>query len=274
MCRKAEMGWAHFAASLGVAVLATLGTTMAAAHKPGGTLRLYHWDSPPSLSIHEEVTVSTLVPMMGVFNNLVTYDPHIAKSGIDTVRPDLAASWEWRDGGRTLVFNLQHGVKWHDREPFTAADVKCTGDLLRGRGAAKLRLNPRKTWYENVDDVTADAGDVASFHLKRPQLALLALLASGYSPVYPCHVSPQQMRQHPIGTGPFKFVEFKPNESIRVVRNPDYWKPARPYLNGIDFTIITNRSTAMLTFESGRVDMTFPFNVTVPLIGEVKGAAA
>jgi peptide/nickel transport system substrate-binding protein len=267
------MGLARCAASLGVAVLAALGTTEAAAQKPGGTLRLYHWDSPPSLSIHEEVTVSTLVPMMGVFNNLVTYDPQIATSRIDTVRPDLATSWEWRDGGRTLVLKLRHGVKWHDGEPFTAADVKCTWDLLTGRGAAKLRLNPRKAWYENVDDVTADADDVASFHLKRPQPALLALLASGYSPVYPCHVSPQQMRQHPIGTGPFKFLEFKPNESVKVVRNPDYWKPGRPYLDGIDFTIITNRSTAMLAFESSRVDMTFPFNVTVPLMGEVKGAA-
>jgi peptide/nickel transport system substrate-binding protein len=247
---------------------------MAAAQKPGGTLRVYHWDNPPSLSIHEEVTVSTLMPMMGVFNNLVTYDPHIAKSGIDTVRPDLAVNWEWRDGGRTLVFKLRLGVKWHDGEPFTAADVKCTWDLLMGRGSAKLRLNPRKTWYGNVDDVTADADDVASFHLKRPQPALLALLASGYSPVYPCHVSPQQMRQHPIGTGPFKFVEFKPNEYIRVARNPDYWKPGRPYLDGIEWTIIPNRSTAMLAFESGRVDMTFPFNVTVPLISEVKDAAA
>jgi peptide/nickel transport system substrate-binding protein len=54
------------------------------------------------------------------------------------------------------------------------------------------------------------------------------LLASGGSPVYPCHVPAAQMRQHPIGTGPFKFVEFKPNELIRVLRNPDYWKAALP----------------------------------------------
>ena len=70
--------------------------------------------------------------------------------------------------------------------------------------------------------------------LKRPQPAILALIASGYTPVYPCHVPPRDMRQHPIGTGPFKFVEFKPNESIRLVRNPDYWKPGQPYLDGID----------------------------------------
>jgi peptide/nickel transport system substrate-binding protein len=59
--------------------------------------------------------------------------------------------------------------------------------------------------------------------LKRPQPAILALIASGYTPIYPCHVSPRDMRQHPIGTGPFKFVEFRPNEGIKLARNADYW---------------------------------------------------
>ena len=66
------------------------------------------------------------------------------------------------------------------------------------------------------------------------------------------------MRRNPIGTGPFKFVEYKPNESIRLTRNPDYWKPGRPYLDGIEWTIIPNRSTALLAFDAGKIDMTFP----------------
>jgi peptide/nickel transport system substrate-binding protein len=110
---------------------------------------------------------------------------------------------------------------------------------------------PRKSWYQNVESASADGDYVASFHLKRPQPALLALLASGLSPVYPCHVPPREMRSHPIGTGPFKFVAFKPNESITVARNPDYWKPGRPYLDGIEYTIIPNRSTAQLAFIGG-----------------------
>ena len=57
--------------------------------------------------------------------------------------------------------------------------------------------------------------------------------------------------QHPIGTGPFKFVEFKPNERIKLVRHPDYWKPRQPYLDGIEYTIIPNRSTAILAFVAG-----------------------
>jgi len=98
----------------------------------------------------------------------------------------------------------------------------------------------------------------------------VALLASGFSPVYPCHVSPRDMRTHPIGTGPFKFVEFKPNELIRVTRNPDYWKEGRPYLDGIEYTIIRNLSTAILAFTAGKFDLTFPYSVTMPLLKDVK----
>jgi peptide/nickel transport system substrate-binding protein len=108
---------------------------------------------------------------------------------------------------------LREGVKWQDGKPFTAKDVVCTWDLLLGKAQEKLRTNPRKIWYRNVDSVTAKGDGEAVFHLKRPQPALLA---SGYSPVYPCHVSPRDMRTHPIRTGPFKFAEFKPNERITV----------------------------------------------------------
>ena len=83
-----------------------------------------------------------------------------------------------------------------------------------------------------------------------------------------------EMRTHPIGTGPFKFVEFKPNESIKLTRNPDYWKPGRPYLDGIECTIIPNRSTAILAFVAGKFDMTFPSEVTIPLLKDVKTPGA
>jgi len=81
------------------------------------------------------------------------------------------------------------------------------------------------------------------------------------------------MRQHPIGTGPFKFAEFKPNERITVTRNPDYWKKGRPYLDGIEYTVIPNRSTALLAFEAGKFDLTFPDEVTIPLVKEIKSQA-
>src|SRR5262249_14463599 len=115
--------------------------------------------------------------------------------------------------------------------------------------------------------------DEVAFHLRRPQPALLALLASGYSPIYPCHVSARDMRIKPIGTGPFKFVEFKQNESIKIARNPDYWKKDRPYLDGIEFTIIPHPSTAILAFIAGKLDMAYPTEVIIPLLNDVKSQA-
>jgi peptide/nickel transport system substrate-binding protein len=240
------------------------------AQKPGGVLRVHHQDSPASISIHEEATYSTVVPMMGVFNNLVMYDQHVPQNSMQSIVPDLAASWSWSEDGTELSFKLRQGVKWHDGEPFTAADVKCTFDLLLGKAKDKLRLNPRKAWYHNVKEITANGDSEAVFHLARPQPALVTLLASGYSPIYPCHVSARDMRSHPIGTGPFKFVEFRPNERIKVARNPDYWKKDRPYLDGIEYTIVPNRSTAILAFAAGKFDTTWPFILTVPLLKDVK----
>src|SRR5580704_5370679 len=137
----------------------------------------------------------------------------------------------------------------------------------------RAATNPRKTWYQNIADVTTNGDYEVVFHLKRPQPSLLVLLSSGYSPIYPCHVPPAQMRTHPIGTGPFKFAEFKPNELIRVVKNPDYWKPGRPYLDAIEYTINSNRSTAILAFIAGQFDLTFPFEVSIPMLKDVKQQA-
>jgi peptide/nickel transport system substrate-binding protein len=257
--------------ALAAMVLSVLAVSSpAVAQKQGGILRMYHRDSPASASIHEEATYSTNVPFMPVFNNLVIYKQDVAQNSMNSIVPDLAESWAWSADRKTLTFKLRQGVNWHDGKPFTSADVKCTFDMLMGKSPQKFRKNPRKSWYDQVVDVTTNGDFEASFSLKRPQPALLALLASGYTPIYPCHVSPAEMRIHPIGTGPFKFVEFKANESIKLTRNPDYWKKGLPHLDGIEFTIIPNRSTAILAFVAGKFDMTFPTEVSIPLLKDVQ----
>jgi len=249
---------------------ASLATTPVVAQKAGGILKMFSPDSPASMSILEEATAFSQRPMMAVFNNLVIYDQGVKQNSLASIVPDLATGWSWSEEGTELTLPLRQGVKWHDGKPFTARDVKCTWDLLLGKSSEKLRLNPRKSLYGNVEGVTANGDFEVTFHLRRPQPAFLALLASGYSPIYPCHVAPRDMRQHPIGTGPFKFVGFKPNESIKVTRNQDYWKADRPYLDGIEYTIIKNLSTAVLAFVAGKFDMTFPYSVTAPLLKDVK----
>jgi peptide/nickel transport system substrate-binding protein len=261
--------WAYVAG--GGLIIAALTGDPALAQKPGGVLRMSHFDSPASMSLHEEATAAANRPMMGVFNNLVMYDQHVAQNSLQSIVPDLATGWSWNEEGTELTFPLRQGVKWHDGKPFTARDVKCTWDLLTGKSGEKLRLNPRKSWYRNLEAVTANGDYEVTFHLQRPQPSFIALLASGWSPVYPCHVAARDMRTHPIGTGPFKFVEFKPNERITVTRNRDYWKAGRPYLDGIEYTIIPNVSTRMLGFIAAKFDTIY--GVTVPLLKDVKSQA-
>src|SRR5215210_8125850 len=241
--------------------------------KQGGILRVYHRDSPGSASIHEGATYSINVPFMPVFNNLVMFKQDVPQNSVESIVPDLAESWAWRDDGKALTFKLRDGVKWHDGKPFTSADVKCTFDMLMGKSQNRFRKNPRKDWYFNVEDVTADNPLQATIHLKRPQPAILAMVASGYTPIYPCHVSAAQQRTNPIGTGPFKFVELKQNESLKLTKNPDYWNKGKPYLDGIEYTIIPNRSTAILGFVAGKFDITFPTEVSIPLLKDVKAQA-
>lgn len=258
--------------ALAAAIVATLSISAAPAAEPkhGGILRFYHRETPPSLSILEEATFSVNAPAMGVFNNLVIYDQHKPQNSADTIVPELATSWAWSKDSKELTFKIRQGVKWHDGKPFTAADVKCTMDLLQDKSKDKFRKNPRKDWYANVTDVTVKGDDEVTFHLARPQPSILAMLASGYSPIYSCHVPAAQMRTHPIGTGPYKFVEMKQNESIKFVRNPDYWKKGLPYLDGIEYTIIKNRATAVLAFIAGKIDVTFPTELNSAIIKDIK----
>src|SRR5713226_7426856 len=251
---------------------ALLGAAMgggAWAQKPGGILKMYGIDNPPSMSILDGPNPTGQRVMAAVFNNLVMFDQHVPQNSLNSIVPDLATGWTWNEDGTAITFPLRQGVRWHDGKPFTAKDVQCTWDLLLEKSTDKLRGNPIKSWYRNLDRVTIDGDYEVTFHLKRPQPAFLMLLADGFSVIYPCHVPAAQMRQHPIGTGPFKFIEFKPNEHVRVTRNPDYWKPGRPYLDGIEYTIIHNLSTATLAFISGKLDMTYPYSLSVPLLRDV-----
>ena len=245
-------------------------TGAAIAQKQGGVLRVTHRDNPPSASIHEEATISTDMPFMAVFNNLVLFDPDSKQNRPDRIVPDLATSWVVTDDGRKVTFQLRDGVAWHDGKPFSSADVKCTWDVVTGRVDGKMRKNPHKTWWWNVKQVTTNGPREVSFHLENPQPSFLVMLAGGFSPVYPCHVPAAQMRTNPIGTGPFKFAEFKQNESIKLVRNPDYWKPGKPYLDGIEYTIIPSRATALLALVSGRFDLTLTGEMSPENATEVK----
>ena len=101
-------------AVIGALLVAISGAAPAFAQKSGGVLKIYHRDSPASMSILEEATNSTEIPMMGVFNNLVLYKQDVPQNSLQSIVPDLATDWSWNEDGTELTFRLREGVKWHD----------------------------------------------------------------------------------------------------------------------------------------------------------------
>ena len=229
----------------------------AQAPKSGGVLTIHPLSAPPSLSPHEESTIAVVQQASPCFSNLVYYDPSKKQESVDTIIPELAEKWSWQDNFRNLVFLLRKDVKWHDGKPFTAKDVKYTFDMVRGApdAEAKLRVNPRKLWYENIEHVEAPDPHTVVFRLKKPQPSLLPMLASGYSPVYPAHVPVAEFKNKCVGTGPFKLKENRPGEYVEYVRNPDYFVKGRPYLDGIKWVTIKDRSTQIAAVQAGQLDV-------------------
>ncbi|MBI4594496.1 MAG: ABC transporter substrate-binding protein [Candidatus Rokubacteria bacterium] len=246
----------------------------APAQKAGGVLNVMHREDPGGFSIHEGATPSVVWSATPCFSNLVLLDPFTPHDSASAIRPELATRWSWQDGGRSLVFFLRHDVTWHDGRPFTSRDVKHTFDMVREapEATAKLRVSPRKLWYANVEAIEAPDPFTVAFRLKRPQPSLLMLLASAFSPVYPAHVDPAEMRTRCVGTGPFKLKDYRRNQLVEYERNPDYFVKGRPYLAGLRFVVITERGTRVAALQAGQLDVSFPSEMPKTIAENVKKA--
>ena len=245
------------------------------AGKPGGTLNvMLREDLSQGFAVHEAATISVVFPSSPCFNNLVMFDPANPVENPDSVVPELAEKWSWQDNYRNLVMFLRKNVKWHDGQPFTSKDVKYTFDMVREapEAQAKLRLNPRKDWYANVEAIEAADPYTVVFRLKRPQPSLLMLLASGYSPIYAAHINPADYRTRCVGTGPFKLKEWRRGEFVEYVKNPDYFVKDRPYLDGLKYVVIVERGTRTAALQSGQLDVAMPGETTKTAAEQMKKA--
>jgi peptide/nickel transport system substrate-binding protein len=211
---------------------------------------------------------------MPCLSNLVLFDPLKRVESADTIIGELAEKWSWQDNYKNLVFFLRKDVKWHDGKPFTSKDVKHTYDMVRAAPDApvKLRLSPRKDWYANVEAIEAPDSHTVVFRLKRPQPGLLAMLASGYSPVYAAHVNPATYRTACVGTGPFKVKEWRKGEYVDYVKNPDYFVKGRPYLDSLRYVVIKERGTRVAALQAGQLDVSFPGEISKTAAEQLKAA--
>lgn len=211
----------------------------------GGTLVIAINTDPGTLN---PLTESSDVPQAicnNIFNKLVEFDKDF------NIKPDLAKSWEIQDEGRTYVFHLAEGVKWHDGKPLTSADVKFSLETAKEVGATKSRLQDIEA-IETPDDKTV------VLRLKKPSGTLLPILAWGCTQIIPKHlyegtnISENQYNLKPVGTGPFRFEDWKRGEYVSVVANTDYFK-GRPYLDKIVFKIIPDTQSALAALEAGEI---------------------
>jgi peptide/nickel transport system substrate-binding protein len=258
------------------AVILTGAPSLGQAPKRGGWLNLrLREDLPQGFAIHESPTISTMWPAMPCFSNLVLFDPLKPTHSADTIIGELAERWSWQENYRRLVFFLRSDVKWHDGRPFSSRDVKYTFDVLRETpdAPAKLRLNPRREWYANIETLEAPDPRTIVFRLKRPQLSLLLMLASGFTPIYAAHVPAASYRTGCVGTGPFKVKEWRTGEFVEYVQNADYFVRGRPYLDGLRYVIIAQRGTATAALQAGRIDVAFPGETPKPIADQLKTAS-
>jgi ABC-type transport system substrate-binding protein len=180
------------------------------------------------------------------FSRLTAQDPKLQ------VQPDLATSWEAAEDLKTWTFHLRPGVKFHNGKPLEADDVVFTFKrILDKEVGSVLRVN-----FSLVDSIEAVDPLTVRFNLSLPYADLPAAVAA-YQAAIVSESVVDTLTTHPIGTGPFRFVEYRPGDQLVMERNPDYFLPGVPTLDRVIIRIIPEFTTSVAALESGAVDAVF-----------------
>jgi peptide/nickel transport system substrate-binding protein len=202
--------------------------------KSGGTLNyVIPADAPPSFDAHRETTFATIHSAAPFYSVMIRVDPSNPGSTTDFVCDLCTAMPQPTDGGRTYTFKIRDGVKFHDGSPLTAADVAASWEHIIHPPAGVL--SPRESHYVMVDTVEASDPKTVVFHLKFATSAFLPALADPYSWIYRKETLDQDPRWYEkniLGSGPFKFVDYEVGQSIKGIKNPDYYHKGLPHLDG------------------------------------------
>ncbi|GMG85023.1 ABC transporter substrate-binding protein [Paralimibaculum aggregatum] len=241
---------------LGSIALAAMLAVVPLTHPPaadaaeGGTVVVAMQSEPPTLTSAFNPAGFAGVVSTKVLEGLLTYDFDL------TPQPSLAESWELSDDGLTYTFNLRKGVRWHDGEPFTAADVVFSlNEVWR-------ELNPRgRTIFAKVTDVSAPDDHTVVITVSEPSPAIMKSLSSYGAQVLPEHIyagtdiTANPANDAPIGTGPYKFVEWQRGDYTRYARNDDYWAEGKPHLDELVFRYINDAGSRAAAMEAGEAQL-------------------
>ncbi|MGB2097821.1 MAG: ABC transporter substrate-binding protein, partial [Candidatus Puniceispirillales bacterium] len=233
----------------GLVALALIVSSFAAkAQEAGGTLAFLVQPEPPTLASYVSTSGPIGLVMPKVYEGLFDYDND------GKMVPMLAESYDISADGKTVTFKLRKGVRWHDGEPFTSADVKFTIlEVLK-------KVHPRgPNSFREVSRIDTPDDHTAIFHLDNPAPYMMRSFSAYESPMVPMHLLEGQdvksapLANNPVGTGPFKFVEWKKGQYIRLDKNEDYWQEGLPYLDRIVGRFIPDASTRTAAMENGEV---------------------
>ena len=253
------------AAALQTGIARTLpGALAATAQTPkrGGTLMGAQDVDPISLDPHKGVFAS-LQAFEPIYESLTTYDEKT------NVVPALAQRWEIADGGKTYLFHLRPNVKFHNGQAMTADDVQYS---IRRVLDAKT-ASPFRSWFTSIEEITVVDPLTVQLHLTAPYPDLLgAFAALAASAIIPKGFAEQQnLAIKAIGTGPFKLVEYEPQDHLTYVRNADYWDQPLPYLDGMTFKIMTEEIARVSALRAGQIEYAGIGAQSAAVLGNVSG---
>ncbi len=245
--------------AVGLCGSSVLTSQLAAQPKSGGTMVMAVQPEPPTLASYMNTSGPIGMVTSKIFDGLLEYDMKLKPIA------SLAESWVVAPDGKTVTFKLRSGVTFHDGKPMTSADVKFS--IME---AAK-KTHPRgPNTFRAVTDVETPDDTTAIFKLSEPAPYMMMAFSSYETPILPKHIYGEgDLKAHPnannpVGSGPFKFVEWRKGEFIRLDKNPSYWRKGQPYLDRIVVRSIPDASTRTAALEKGEVHFAamgaVPFN--------------
>jgi peptide/nickel transport system substrate-binding protein len=250
----------RFFGLFGMALLAGLASASAAeTPKKGGTLTyMIPADAPPSLDGHRESTFATVQAVAPFYSLLIRTNPDNPDVTTDFVCDLCTEMPKPTDDGKTYTFKIRQGVKFHDGSPLTADDIAASWlHIIRPPEGV---VSPRAGYFLMVDKVEAPDPQTVVFRLKFATSAFLPALADPFALVYKkarLDKDPHWYEKNIEGTGPFKFVAYETGQSIRGERNPDYFRPGLPYLDGFTGIFADKQATRIDAIRSDRAAMEF-----------------
>jgi len=227
--------------------------------KYGGTLTyMIPADAPPSFDAHREGTFATVHSAAPFYSVLIRVDPNNPFSTTDFVCDLCTAVPRPTDDGKTYTFKIREGVKFHHGTPLTAADVAASWDHIIHPPEGVL--SPRESHYMMVDTVTAPDPSTVVFRLKFPTAAFLPSLADPFGFIYQKAIldkDPRWYEKNILGSGPFKFAGLEIGQSIKGVKNPDYYHKGSPYLHGFTGIYADKQAVRVAALRSDRAAIEF-----------------